>query len=249
MPKHPLIDITITATRRPEILFQTLHSFYDKCFRGIAKECRVIINVDPVGHNIPSINVLNVVSSFFPRYCIRMPLDPSFPKAFIWTWTNADAPWIFHLEEDWELLQDLDMLDMIETMNRFPQLALLRLPYNPSGEVSQKNWSHFYPWNGHYYECPHERRVELGFCGHPSLVRGSFVRGAVPYIHPDRNPEKQFHHGDDDLIMHVARHTYGNWGKPGHGPYVRDIGRQWMIQHGYAKKGNKAHFTEWEKIK
>lgn len=245
---NTLIDITMTATRRPELVFKTLHSFYEKCFRPIADRCRIIVNVDPVGHDIPSVEVLNIVSSFFRSYYIHMPLEASFPRAFIWTWTKVEAPWVFHLEEDWELLQDIDIMDMITVLRRFPQLALLRLPYNPSGPQSQKNWSHFYPWNGHYYECPYDRRVELGFCGHPSLIRGSFVRGAVPYIYPDLNPEKQFHHGNEDLITHVAKHIYGNWGKPGDGPYVKDIGRKWMVEHGFAKKGNKAVFTQWEKI-
>lgn len=246
--KEPLIDITITATLRPEILFRTLHSFYDRCFQPIAKECRVIINVDPVGHqNVDAKSMLNIVSSFFPHYKIFFPLEASFPKAFVWCWKNTTAPWIFHLEEDWELLQNVDIEEMIRTMNKFPQLALLRLPYNRSEAKTQKNWSHFYQWNGHFYECPTERKLELGFCGHPSLIRSNFVRRTWPHIDDRHNPEKQFHHGHANILLTVLDHEFGNWGKPGDGPYIRDIGRQWMVENGFAKKGNKSHFTEWEK--
>lgn len=246
--KDPFLDITMTATRRPEILFRTLHSFYENCFRPVAKDCRVIINIDPVGHSMPSHEMINIISSFFPRYIIGMPLEASFPKAFIWCWKNSTAHWVFNLEDDWELLQKVDLQQMIQTMMIFPQLALLRLPYNRSEEKTQKNWSHFYPWNGHFYSLPEGKKLELGFCGHPSLIRGSFVQRAWPWLDPTCNPEKQFHHGHPHLMEHVLNHEYGNWGRPGDGPYVRDIGRDWMIQNGHAKKGNKAHFTQWEKV-
>lgn len=127
----PLIDITITATRRPKILFRTLHSFYRKCFQPIAKECRVIINVDPIGENMPSYMMLDVIEPFFDYVTINMPGNCSFPKAFNWCWKQSTAPFIFHLEEDWELLTNVDIIEMIEKLKTSKGLSALRLSAFP----------------------------------------------------------------------------------------------------------------------
>lgn len=245
--KDILIDITITATRRPEILRKTLDTFVQYCFKPIIDQCRVIINIDPIGDNVPSCNVSDLVEMYFDRFIVGMPWDASFPRAFIWCWRQASAPWVFHLEEDWELLQSVDIMDMIRVMEAKPNLAVLRLPYRKSNENNQKNWTTFYPWNGTYFECPAGREKELGFCGHPSLIRGDFVRRTTPFMNPELNPEKQFH-GNHPIIMDIVKsYKYGTWGKPNDGAYIKDIGRDWMMLNGWVKKGAKAFFTNWER--
>jgi len=243
-----MLDITITATRRPEILFRTLNSFYDNMLKPIKNDCNVIINVDPVGHDIPSMQIVGLVSSFFRHYHINMPSIASFPKAFVWCWRNTHAKYILHLEDDWELLQPVNIRHMITIMDKYPQLAVLRLPWKPSGSMLQKNWKCFYPWNGDYFECPQNMRREVGFCGHPSLIRGAWARIAVECLNDAHNPEKQFHHGSPSMMSLIDAYQYGTYGQPNAPSYVRDIGRPWMIEHGFAKKGIKAIFTEWEKV-
>jgi hypothetical protein len=102
-----LIDITMTATRRPAILLKTLDSFFSGCFNPIANRCRIIINVDPAGEDIPSYEMSKIVEIYCQKYSISMPMTASFSKAFKWCWTQTQAPWIFHLEDDWELLKKL----------------------------------------------------------------------------------------------------------------------------------------------
>lgn len=238
----------MTAVRRPEILKRTLHTFFMRCFAPVINKCRLIINVDPVGDDIASHELNKIVSAYFKHYIIGMPMEASFPKAFKWTWDWATAPWVFHLEDDWELLTGVDIMFMIELMEKFPNLASLRLPFFPSTERTMKNWNLFFPWNGHFFECPVNLRQTAGFAGHPSLLRGDFVRNCAPLINVNLNPEKQFHGDNDRLVNEVLQWKYGVFGLPNHPKVIKDIGGEWRNANKFQKKGPKAFFKEWEKI-
>lgn len=242
-----LIDITMTATYRPDILFRTFDSFYLKCLKPVIDQCRLIINIDPIGNDVPIRQMVQLCQNYFKHTYINLPMEPSFPDAFIWTWSKVTAPWAFNIEEDWELLQEVDIHRMIEVMKN-NRLDVLRLPFTASDMETQKNWRYRFPWTGEYFACPEAIKHEVGFCGHPSLIRGDFVQSAVPCLTPLHNPEKQFHGGYPAMIDLVNVSHFGTYGFPGEGPYVRDIGRAWMMEHGFRKQGNKAWFTRWEKV-
>jgi hypothetical protein len=204
----------------------------------------LILNIDPVGPD--SLNdVLDVATEHFTEPEFILPAFPSFPKAFINTWRKTTSKYIFNLEDDWELLLNLDLLDMIRIMDENPNLAVLRLPYKATDEKS-KNWSCFYPWNGEFFECPKDKKRELGFCGHPSLIRGDFAREAVRHLSPDLNPEKQFHHGPPGIMQLIDESRFGVYAEKHQQRAIVDIGRKWMVGTGWQKQGNKAHFTKWE---
>lgn len=238
----------MTAVRRPEILKRTLYSFYKSCFAPVIDKCRLIINIDPIGDDMASHDLYHIITAYFDHYIMGMPMTSSFPKAFKWTWDHVSAPWVFHLEDDWELLDTVDLCAMIEMMEKFPQLASLRLPFFPSTKNNMKNWNLFFPWNGHYFSCPSNLRKTAGFCGHPSLLRGGFVRNCTPLIDISLNPEKQFHGGNNPLIKEVLRWEYGVYGKPNRPRIIKDIGIEWRNANKFKKAGSKAFFTEWEKI-
>ena len=247
-----MIDVTITATMRSYIFRQTVSSFKkylfkDDLFKG--KPPSVIINIDPVGPDPDVRFVLSVVRQYLSRIVfIRVPGEPSFPKAFKWVWSQTEADFVFHLEDDWELLRPIDLGRMIEVMKSKPDLAALRLPWKATQADSMKNWRYFFPWNGEFFECPTELKRAVGFCGHPSLIRGEFVRNTVKLLDPTRNPEKQFHHGDPALLEEVDKWRYGVFARPNEPSAIRDIGRKWMVANGWRKAGSKAFFTTWEKI-
>lgn len=244
-----LIDITMTAVRRPEILKKTLHSFYRNLLAPVINECRLIINVDPIGDDIPSYSLDEIISGYFKRYAISMPMSANFPRAFKWTWNKVEAPWVLHLEDDWELLERVEIYDMLAMMKRHPNLASLRLPFFNSDETSMKNWNLQFPWNGEYFECPSNLRQRAGFAGHPSLLRGDFVKNCAPLLNPALNPEKQFHDDNPSLVNEVCNWDYGVWGKPNRQRMINDIGTTWKAENQFIKKGNKAFFIEWEKLK
>ncbi|MFW9899884.1 MAG: hypothetical protein ACFFDY_01195 [Candidatus Thorarchaeota archaeon] len=253
-----IINITMTAIRRPELHERVLKSFCEKMFYpAMEKDPRlkigIYINLDPIGEGTKE-ETRYIFRKMFPKSDIGIhePIKAHFGKAFWRTWCcNATpADFTFHLEDDWELLQSVDLLNLIRIMQKFPTLQILRLNAFKGGTYWTKNWNKYIPWNGIFYEIPPNERGLLGFTGHPSLIRQSFINEIAPQLNPNRNPEKQIK-GKNQKFKHLFQdlNRYGVWGMRGKGPIVRDIGRPWMIKNGYRKKGSKAWFTEYIKVK
>lgn len=245
-----LIDITMTACQRPEILKETLNSFFRNLLAPVQDRCRLIINIDPIGEDFSAYKIADIASAYFTRNFICLPSTPSFPRAFKWCWDKVEAPWVLHLEDDWGLLAPVDITAMIAMMEKHRDLASLRLPKFSADCAFMKNWNLFFPWNGEFFECPDGYRRAAGFAGHPSLLRGEFVKKCAPLINETLNPEKQFHGDNDPLVMEVLNWRYGVWGQPNSNPLIKDLGEKWRVNNNFKKAGgiNKAFFTQWEKI-
>jgi len=206
--------------------------------------------VDPVGDDIDSRRVVDVCQEFFDEVIYNLPEEASFPKAFKWVWSRATSDFVFHLEDDWEMLRPVYFRELLGLLVSHGNLALLRLPAFYAGLEHMKTWNKFMPWNGEFYEVPPAQRIALGFCGHPSLIKGAFVRATSRFLDDSINPEKQFHHGPKELIQEVSRWRYGLIGEPADPPskpIVQDIGRKWAVANNWKKAGSKAFFTKWEK--
>ena len=242
------IDITITATRRPEILERTLKSFTENLFfqEYSPEDFQVYINIDPVGLNVPSENVAQIAMRFFPNVKFRMAKVAHFPTAFLWCWGKTTSPYVFHLEEDWECIRPVSLVRMVDLMSEDNKLAHLRLSCWKS-ETRLKNWNKFLDFNGKYFEVPEDIKGTIGFCGHPSLNRGWFVRRAIEHMDPERNPEKEIKWRNKPLWEHLEDKRFGCFQGMNAAPTILEIGRRWMIENGFRKKGNKEHFVVWEK--
>lgn len=245
-----MIEVMITATKRPEILDRTLRSFKQNLFRNWP--IRVIINVDPVGPGTTD-DVLEIVGEYFKIKTVNLPERAHFGRAFKWTWSQVEGDLAFMLEDDWELLRPISFTYMMDLMFEVQDLATLRLPWRPTGRVSMKNWKFYFPWipvgKGGFFECPRRDRQEVGFCGHPSLIRGSFIKKCAPLLDPKKNPEKQFHGGNGPLVREVLKWRYGIYSRQNQPEAIRDIGREWMIKAGFRKEGSKAFFTKWRQAR
>jgi len=206
---------------------------------------RLVVNIDPIGTDKDSFAVYEVCKQYFKTVVANFPKEPNFPKAFKWCWENTVNEYVFHLEDDWELLLDLDVRDMIALMRDFPNLAYLRLPRWRTDAEACKNWGHWFPWNGRYFQCPVHERSYLGFSGHPSLILGEFVQRTTPLL-LEGNPEKQFHY-NASIVDIVKGYDFGVYGKPNQPPAILEIGEKWRLLHGFNKGKNKAFFTRWEK--
>lgn len=251
MENEPKVLVTICATKRLEVIYRTMSSMMEHClWRSYAD---AIVNVDPVGRESDSPErVLRTIELFLPILESRLALEPHFGQAFYNVWSMAanhykDYDYVFNLEDDWEMIYDIDIRDMVEILEMEEDLALLRLPQFKADEDRMKNWDKFFPWNGRYFECPSNLRQAVGFCGHPSLIKMEYVRNCVYYVEPTINPEKQFHGGNPPLLEEVLKWRYGVFSKPNHPPYIRDLGREWMVKNKFKKAGSKAFFTNWEK--
>ena len=248
------IEVVMTAVRRPEILHRTLESFKRNMF-GSYKERKIklIVNIDPVGGTTEHEEMmLDIIEDYFNEFQINFPEEASFPKAFKWCWNQVSAPFVFHLEDDWELIAKVDLQRLLHLLNSDPNLMIMRLPAFHATAENMKCWNKFYPWNGSYYACPPELRLGTGFCGHPSMIKREFIKKTRAFIDDTKNPEKQFHRGGHDQIERVVKvYDYGVYGIPNSPPMIRDIGRPWVAQQTWRKAGggNKAYFTHWEEEK
>lgn len=250
-----IIDVTTTATIRPSIFQQTFKSFFQNLFADYQQKGHIInliLNIDPIGNKYNDIyTIMGIAQKLFNNIQISIPKIPSFPKAFkhVWSYITPNTDYIFNLEDDWELTQKVDLLKLINIMETEKNLAILRLAAFHAGKDTMKNWNKIFPYNGKYYKCPEELKTGLGFCGHPSLIKANFVQNTVKHIDINRNPEKQYHSKDKTPIMEeVMKWKYGVFSEPGNLPLIKDIGRQWMVENNFKKQGNKAFFTNWERI-
>lgn len=252
-------DITCTATLRPELLSVTLKSHYENLFRNNdnIRNARFIINIDKTGakrnqHESKVYDILKIIEQYnFYDIVFRIGHKPHFPTAFIWCMEQLENKLVFHLEEDWQLVQHINFNNMLEMFDKYKSLVHLRLSAFNSGGYQCKNWNRFLNWNGDFFEVKQEEKGTIGWCGHPSLNRVSFIKDCLEFIDISKNPEKQIkgrkYSHPINSIINMSR--FGCYHKPNTLKAEIDIGRKWMVENNWAKSGNKAWFTNWEKIK
>lgn len=242
-----MIDITMTACKRLELIKKTISSFFDNFIGLAAEDLRLIINIDPVGKFDHLSKYIEFLSKYFDNMTLNMPSKYSFPTAFKWVWEQTDAPYILHLEDDWEMAEEVSLHEMLALLKKYDDLMILRLPAFKSTKEHMKNWNKFYPWNGEFFECPENEKGGLAFCGHPSLIKKKFVHFVTPRLDPNRNPEKQIKGRNPAFVNFIPRYRYGVYAKQNSPAVIKDIGRKWMVENGFKKKDSKAFFTEWER--
>ena len=245
--EQPKIDVTITATLRPELFRRTLDSFFENCFRDWP--VRAVMNVDPVGGHPSAVDEMSkLCRKYFPESFVILSDKPHFGRAFykVWSMAGTDAPFVFHLEDDWELVRPVSLMHMVELFSVNEALSILRLPQNKAPMTGDyKDWNLLYPFNGQFYEVPANLRGTIGFCGHPSLIRTSFVRRGLAFLDRELNPEKQLK-GIDAARRHWLQSCrLGVFTKPGNDRAIVDIGRKWRQDQKIVKVGPEAVFTTW----
>jgi len=243
-----MLDITTTACIRPDILRQTFSSFKQNLLRDFP--CRLIINIDPVGDDVKQQAVLDVCCDYFDTVVCRMPEKPNFPAAFLWCWRQVKSDYVLHLEDDWELLRSVPYPDMIAELDRQPNLALLRLSAFRSGTHNMKCWNKFLDWNGSFFEVAEQDRRRIGFCGHPSIIKADWIRRVLPHMNAEKNPEKQLQfpeYNGLDMLKEILSWRYGVWSGQEQEAAVKDLGRDWISNTQWRKRGNRSYFTEWER--
>jgi len=112
-----MIDITMTTTLRPGIIDRTLKTFCENLFTK-PDDYRLIFNIDLVGENIDPMEVVKVCNSYFSNIKYKISKEPHFGKAFKWCWEQTRTEYVFHMNEDWELLLYVDINHMLDIMKR-----------------------------------------------------------------------------------------------------------------------------------
>lgn len=250
------LDICCVATLRPELLEKTLQSHIDGLFGWYTGHCRLIINIDLVGHKnegdkTERINRIYEIVGALPFKEVDLSISNtcSFPRAFHRCVKKVQTPLFFYLEEDWELRKIFSIEKMMSYFEEDEKLVHLRLSAFKSQQDTMKNWNKFIPWNGSYFEVPQDLKGTIGWAGHPSLNRTEFIKDCQERMDHNKNPEKQIKGNNPWIKPLIDVSNFGVYHPPLCDPAVVDLGREWMKNNGWQKKGIKAFFTTWEKTK
>ena len=253
------LDITTTATLRPAILGHTYATFTQRLFRPEIADYRCVLNVDPIGEELSPEIVINVARQFFPDTTAHVAEIPNFASALKWCWSNTQAEYVFNLEDDWEMLKDVDLSDMLAIMDENPTLAHLRLSMFPAKLLPEdsvkgsglclRQWNRYIPWNGRFFEVPPDKIGQLGYSGHPSLMRGEFVRKMAKYLWAGWCPEKTLKGSFPWIHAEMLKWRFGAYHEYLYNSpkTIRDHGRVWREQHDFYKT-RQHKFLTWERI-
>jgi hypothetical protein len=248
----------MTATLRPELIKRTVESFHKNLWGYWLDFANVYVNVDEIGcddereHIVKFQEIQKWLIEFFGKERVKINYkQPHFPSAWFWCMLQTKSRLVFHVEEDWELNYHLEFEKMWGLFYKYSNLKHLRLSLFRSDDKAIKMWQkHFALWNNDFFQIEEKSVVPVGYCGHPSLNDGAWLRAAAAKMNPERNPEKQFHWGPKDFLQEfVVGNDFGLYQPQNKHPALKEIGRQWMKDHGYKKAGgvNCEWFTHWVK--
>jgi len=241
------IDITMTAVIRPAIFEETLVHIKDRVCRG-REGFRLILNVDPVGENIKPMKVVKTAKRYFDDVVYRIGDEPSFPKAVKWVWSQSSAPYVFHWEDDVNILRKIDVDVMISILKKYEKLSSLRLykakiPNSKSFHTFNCRWT--YKKDGFYIADDWKKQFGLN----PILIKREFIEEAVTRMVDNVNPEKQFRFSQKYMRPLIQKWKYGIFGKPGDARLIDGRkGKNWKNKLGLQKPKGRT-FLKWENTK
>lgn len=226
------LDFTTTAMARPGVLNNTLKSF-SRNLRGLnLKDCRMIINVDPLPPDkAKRKDVVKVARKYFKEVKHNYPSEANFTAAVNWVWSNAETEYIFHLEDDWELIKPISVPKMLKYFEKNKELI----------QVILRAYRYAY------------KTCALS----PSIIHRKMYSAIGGNLTSAVNPEAQLRGERHGIIMPTRSRKKGHSHKRLIVVYpekiknvvLRDLGRAWINKTSYRKSGGgkKARFTTWEK--
>lgn len=250
-------DVAVIATLRPDLLRRTLNSFISNLWGEYAADAHFYVNVDKIGCEESEIEdkcreIMVLLHTLFGKNSVTINYkEPHFPTAWLWGIQRTTQRLVFHLEEDWIVNYKHDFGKMFAMFKKYPKLRHLRLNQFVSTIEHTKLWGKYFAnWNGDFFDIEEAGIAPVGWCGHPSLNDGYWLRAVASDINPQRNPEKQFHYYPNIVNKWVLGGQYGIFQPQSCGRAIKDIGRVWMKEHGYEKTGgvNCEWFTHWRKV-
>jgi hypothetical protein len=258
------INLTITSVIRPDLLQKVLESVSDKIFLKTSTKYQIsaIVNVDSIGDPLYSaIDVINVVNKFFPVIYANISSKPCFTKAVKSVWRNSFSKYVFHLEDMWLFLEDINLESLIEILDNHPKIACINLHKVVLADGSQEP--------GFYKSYKDDKKYRKLFLEiekpllSPGLWRGEFVRNFSHIMNDVDNPELQLW-GDkkmsrDSLADEKTKEFLGKWDYAIFSgnwllPFWRcrkqvvslEDGRKWKRRHKFYKENP---WSSWKKRK
>ena len=223
-----MLDITTTATIRPGLFRRTLKSFTRNLFVN-KDECRLILNVDPVGDDVDPEEMYDVANSFFDHVLYNNSSNSNFAQACQFCWSKTDSEFVFHLEDDWTISRKINIKDMLSLMRNNNNMMSLRLPKLTLKNINKEDSKNKFIKH---------HKLSLN----PTIFRGSFIRNVAKNMNITDNPEKQLRKAFKLPKDEIA----GIYCGLGNGEYIRHNGRQWQKASNY-KKRKGSNFISWER--
>jgi hypothetical protein len=239
-----LIDITMTSVIRPDILRKTLESFCSNLFYDDKYSYRLIMNIDSIGEDKDPMEMVEVAQSFFDNILYRFSHTPSFSDAVMWVWSRIFGDYVFHLEDDWIMLRQIPLVEMIRILEKNDDLACLHfLKKDISNRKRMNLFGTSYVYKDNYYIS----RKPFGFSLNPVLVRAKFLNQILPNMDHNKNPEKQIRVKNEKMKEILYDWKYGIYSKPGQTKTVSGKnGFHWRVDNNFVKP-EKGSFLTWVK--
>lgn len=225
-----IIDVACTATRRPDILEKTFSSFREKLFKDY--KCRLVINLDPIGEVVNNEKIIGICNKYFDDVNIHTPAKPNFIKAWNWVFSNCTSKYIFHLQDDWELILNQDLNEMIWYLNSYDELACIRLTSRKSKDSSKFLDNKIY--------------INKLYFDHPALWKLQFYKEILPYFDINHGTEYQLrclYSKNSEEIKKIIENWYFGFYK--NSISVLDIGRKWMDETNFIQIYDDNYLTGW----
>lgn len=226
------IDVVIIATRRVDLLRETLESFSKHVFPFFEINT-AIVNIDPIwGGKSEHEEIRSILAENFDNLKIIEPVEPNFCRAVKSAWSQTTSDVILHLEEDWIALEDIKP-DLISS-------HLDEVVTSLSFMHSNKNWNgkqvyHYRRYRPWYLPFKIEDKRKPYFGTSPSFWNGKFLRECAVRLDVNFDPEKQFYSDVNDDLQKFVKNKKCKFllGKP---YLVEDIGRDWQLKNKVSKE-------------
>lgn len=219
------IDITMTVALRPEIVEPTLKSLLDNVvWHG---SLSLIADIAPVGiKSISQAHMSDLLFRYFPNANIRVLPESKQADAVRWTWNNVSSEYFLHWEDDWVLLHDIDLSNLIGWMDKYPNCAMLLFDRLRKSVVDYVGYEGKFKKIDNYI---YEKVIHKGLGGPPALIRKSYATEVVKLM--DANTCL-----DNLSATSKAQDLLDAWTicayTGDHGGFVDDIGKAWRKKMG-----------------
>jgi hypothetical protein len=197
------LEFTTTACNRPSILDST-YSSYTSNLTGIDfKESTLYINIDPSPNNINIGEVEAIARKYFGTVIANYPETSNFAAAALWCFSQVKGNYFFHLEDDWNLCQPVNINSLISQLDSNTLQCILNKKKSKFTVLEKK---------------------EPSFV--PSLISTDYWKKYLPYFDTSLNPEYQFKKlfKDESLGLNTVTSRYYNERLE----FSKDIGREWL---------------------
>lgn len=229
------LEFTTTACNRPELLYETYKSFSQNLTGIDFDDCTVHINVDPMPNAEGREEAVGVADHFFGTVNARLPDEASFPEAVRWTWSQVKGRYWFNLEDDWEVVEEVDvprLIHMLESTSNPPAFQI----------VLRHSRCHGPHWVKNKPELEHIHDPGLP----PMIADMERLKPVVENFDLDRNPEKWFRHWYNISDTEAAPYMWPS------SPITNDIGREWreirgLVKSGIEGSGEAGNWDTWKK--